>query len=322
MAENKINPKRIFICTAEEWLNLKPEDGDVVLGSPENALIRPKTKNLIEAPEKCFKTTFALRLMLGLSCGTTVYPRLPVAKKGKVLYMHGELSNAEIKERTRAAVADLNGPFDFLQGKALDAHLVTQEGRRVLESLVEQFAPEHLVLDPWQSFISGCDENSFKEISAAETFCNKLVETYGVTLWVPIHLGKNASKGARGHSSIGGWRDTRIALTRDTHDGVAVTVEPRWAEAPPRFHLRFDNGTLRPDAQGNGFNGQTATIRTFVESKGGKALKAELVEHLRKGGEAGRKAIERAVNAHAIIPDGEYVSIPLTPETEPETKPN
>jgi hypothetical protein len=325
MPETNVNndPQRTFILTAEEWLNLKTEDGDAIFGSPDNALVRPKTKNLIEAPEKCFETTFALRLMLGLSCGATVYPGLPVARKGKVLYLHGELSNGEIQERTKAAVAGLNGPFQFQQGKALDAHLITAAGQRVLEAIVKEHTLDHLILDPFQCFITGCDENLFKDMSAAEKFCDRLIADYGLTLWLPIHLGKNRQKGPRGHSSIGAWRDTKIALGKGFQaNGVTVTVEPRWAKSPPAFHLRFEDGTLKLGTREVKFEGQTGAIREFVIARGGRVPREDLIGHLGKRRDAARKAIERAEQAGAILPDGEYVLIPLTPETAPGANPN
>jgi hypothetical protein len=316
--------KRTFILTTEEWLDLKTTDENVIFGTPDNPLVRPMTKNLIEAPEKCFKTTFTLRLMMGLSCGNTVYPELPVARNGKVLYLHGELSNAEIQERTRAAVDGLNGPFEFRQGKALDAHLVKDPGQRVLEAIVKEYMPDHLVLDPFQSFIPGCDENLFKDMSAAEKFCDRLIADCGLTLWIPIHLGKNPTKGARGHSSIAGWRDTKISLSKGYQtDGVTVRVEPRWAKSPPAFHLKFTNGTLKIGAKTQvKFTGQTAELHAFVESRGGKALKEEVVEHLGKGRDAARKAIGRAEAAGAVHCEGDYVLIPLTPDVAPGTKPS
>src|SRR4029079_9848815 len=115
--------------------------------------------------------------------------------------LHGELSTAEIRARTIGASSELSGPYtNFLQGRSLEAHLVNEEGQRILEEWVRDYKPEDLVLDPWQSFISGCDENSFKDMSRATKFCDKLINEYGVTLWIPIHLGKVHQRGARGHS--------------------------------------------------------------------------------------------------------------------------
>ena len=315
---------RTHILTAEEWLSLEllAAEKDVLIGSREGPLVRPQTKNLIEAAEKSFKTTFLLRLMIGLSRGETVYPAMPVARQRRVLYLHGELSDAEIQERTQAAVSELQGPFnELIQGKALQVHLIESSGQYALRKLIEEHKPDDLVLDPWQSFISGFDENSFKDTSRATNFCDKLIEAYGLTLWIPIHLGKNRRNGARGHSCVSGWRDTLITLTRSGSTAV-VSIEPRWAKSPPRFQLRFENGTLRADADVSTFGGQSGAIHEFVKSRGGKALKSEVAAHLGKTEDAARKAIERAETVGAIFRDGDYVVATLTPETDPDTKTN
>jgi len=285
---------------------------NIVLGSADNPIVRQSTKNLIEAPEKCFKTTFLARLMIGISCGRTVYQALPVPKARRVLYLHGELSKPEIQERTRAAVNDMPGPFEnIFQGKHLEAHLVDTKGQDVLRGLVEQFKPDDLALDAWQSFISGCDENSFADISQATKFCDALIQDYGVTLWIPIHLGKDRKRGARGHSSIAGWRDTKISLSR-SGDAVEVKTEPRWAKPPLPFRLRFRDGTLWDDTGHSGFGGQTAHIRDLVEANGGRLSREQLSELLGKDNrDATRKAIVRAEKAGAIRPvNGVYVLEP------------
>lgn len=68
--------------SGEEWLNFDfgNESSDAIIGTPEKAIVRPLTKNLIEAPEKAFKTTFLLRLAVAVSTGQTVFPSLPFPK--------------------------------------------------------------------------------------------------------------------------------------------------------------------------------------------------------------------------------------------------
>src|SRR5690348_7138261 len=52
---------RRLVLTAEEWENYEvPLESNYIIGSPENPIVRPETKNLILAPEKSFKTTFGL----------------------------------------------------------------------------------------------------------------------------------------------------------------------------------------------------------------------------------------------------------------------
>jgi hypothetical protein len=303
----------------QEWLNLElnADEKDVVIGTSGNAIVRPKTKNLIEASEKCFKTTFLLRLLAGLSCGETVYPQLPVVHARRVLYLHGELSNAEIQERTISAAKSLVAPAsaNFWQGRVMDVHLIEEPGRDRLREMVQTYRPDDLALDPWQSFIMGHEENSYKDMSEATKFCSELIEDYGVTLWIPIHLGKDRSKGARGHSVIAGWRDTRIQLKREK-GLLSVGVEPRWATPTEAFKLRFRNGTLWPHVDAR-FSGQAAQIREFLKSCGGRTSISALSEHLKfASADALRKALSRAQDSGAIVRGDDWVALPIEPSPE------
>ena len=181
-------PKNCLILSAEEWLttDFRVEESEILIGTPEHAIVRPLTKNLIQAPEKAYKTTFLLRLTLALSIGDTVFPSLPANGSHRVLYLHGELAPAELKERLQEAARELLRPLDqFFQGRSLSASLVTDQGRGAIRELVEQYRPKVLVIDPWQSFIAGADENSFKEISAATKFLDMLISDHG---FHPDHL--------------------------------------------------------------------------------------------------------------------------------------
>ena len=315
---NPTSPR--LIHNMQEWLNLEltAAEKDVVIGSPDNAIVRPGTKNLIEASEKSYKTTFLLRLLAGMASGETVYPELPVTRSRRVLYLHGELSNAEIKDRTLAAAKSLiSQPSpNFWQGRVLDAHLIEEAGRAKVRELVEEYMPDDLALDPWQSFIIGHEENGYKDMSEATNFCSKLIEEYGVTLWIPIHLGKDRSKGARGHSIIAGWRDTRMQLQRD---GVklTITIDPRWGTPPNPFNLRFRNGTLWPDVDTE-FTEQHTRIREFLRAEGGRCTVLDLRSRLQLSPDAFRKAMSRAEGKGAIVRSEEYVSLPIEPSSETE----
>jgi hypothetical protein len=298
-------------------LEISEDEKNAVIGTAENPIVRPRTKNFIEAPEKAFKTTFLLRLMAGLSCNETIFSQLKVPKTRSVLYLLGELSRPEVQSRIQGATAGLNGEFDnFSIGTVLDAHLIQPEGQDVIRELLGEHRPENLVLDPWQAFITGSDENSYKDISQATKFCDQLIDEFGVTLWIPIHTGKDRTKGARGHSIIGGWRDTRFQLERKGETGLSVKVEPRWAEPLRPFQLRLDRSTLRPD-KAISWSGQTGDVVDFVRSSGGTASLGALAGLLRraddsKGKEAFRKIIERAVKAGAVIKGEDSVSLPLS----------
>jgi len=308
-----------LIRTLQEWLDMNPSalEQEAVIGSPDNPIVRPRTKNFIEGPEKSFKTTFALRLAAGISCGTTVFPLMPVPRAHSVLYLHGELSDLDIRDRSIAASTDLKGPFDNLQqGRVLRAHLIDKQGQKELLDLIRTYRTENVVLDPWQSFISGYDENSFQQMSQATAFCDRLIEEFGITLWIVIHLGKDPSRGARGHSTLAGWRDTRIQLKREKRSLlISVDVEPRSAAPLEIFNLEFDgsgNRTLWP-TNAKTRSGRTGQIRDFVESKGGAVTRDALAGFLASCGakkDAARKAIERAEKVGAIKMAGGFITLP------------
>jgi hypothetical protein len=312
------------IYNMNEWLNLElsMDEKEMIIGTPENAIIRPKTKNLIEAPEKSFKTSFLLRLLAGLSCGETVFPELHVVRPRKVLYLHGELSDAEIKERTVSVARSLEAVevTNFWQGRVGSVHLIEGAGQNALKRLLDTYEPDDVALDPWQCFITGHEENSYKEVSFATSFCSDLIEEYGVTLWIPIHQGKNPDRGARGHSIIAGWRDTRIELKRNGAR-LSVTVEPRWGTPLKPFALRLTEGTLWSD-DAMEFRGQTASIRDFVTRNNGKVSREALRGHLQLEREPFRKALERAEKQGAIVKGIDFVSLPLDPSASnlPQTQ--
>ena len=299
--------------TAEQWLSLSTEveENQVVFGSPSQCIVRPFTKNLVQGAEKTFKTTLMLRLMLGLSSGVTVFPQLPVIRPRKVLYVHGELSPPEIKERTVAAVQWLNRPLEnFYQGRDLKIHLATEAGQNTLKNLVNRFGPEDLVLDPWQGFIPGLDENEFKDVSKATHFLDELIEELKVTIYLVTHTGKDQSRGTRGHSSLAGWRDTLFKLERKKQL-LTVTVEPRWAAPIEPFTLEFRDQTLWPTEKTE-FAPQVEKIRTFLRSQEGEASKADLGTVLGLSGDSLRKALKRAEAANAIVIAGENIRLPET----------
>ncbi len=308
------NSSRSTLMTMQEWIDyeLDPNDKEVVIGSTNNPIVGPKTKNLIEAPEKSFKTTFLHRLMAGASCGQTVFPDLPVPAPRRILYLHGELSNRDIKSRIEQGCMDLKGPFDnLIEGRVFDAHLVTLEGKKVLQDLIETHTPTDVVLDPWQCFMSGVDENSNTVVSAACRFCDELINDYDLTLWIAIHLGKNPKKGPRGHSYVGGWRDNSFRLSR-VKSSVTVNADLRWAEPLKAFKLKFEGGTLWPDGYAT-YTGNSERIRDFLASEGGIVPFDELAEYLGKSDDAVRKAIERAAEHYPIKRKGELVVLEMEP---------
>jgi hypothetical protein len=314
-----------FILSAQEWLDTDfPESSDPVIGSPRNCIVRPLTKNIIQGSEKSYKTTFTMNLMLGLSNGSTVFSQLPVPRHRKVLYLHGELNDPEIQERTKAAIAEITGLVpkqklltNFLQGRGLREHagavcrvnFCDSRGQKTLRSIVEDYRPDVLVLDPWQEFITGYDENSFKDVSLATSFFDEVIEDYKLTVFLVTHTGKDRGKGTRGHSLIAGWRDNLVKLDRNGKGNtVKVEVQPRSIAPMESFNLKFDKWALLP---ASGLTPQVQKIADFLRENNGHATKAKLGMHLGFGtkSDALRKALSRAAEAGAVQTNGETVTL-------------
>jgi len=307
-----------IILSAEDWLkaDFRVKESEVLVGSIDNPLVRPQTKNLIQAPEKAFKTTFLLRLALGISTGETVFSSLPIKTARKVLYLHGELAPPELKERLQEAANGLGRPLDnFFQGRTLDANLITADGQRTIFDLGKEHQPDVLVLDPWQSFIAGADENSFKEVSVATSFMDRLIADSEVTIFMAIHLGKDHSRGARGHSTLAGWRDTLFTLKRNNNT-LNVKVEPRWASPPDDLKLTFQDGTLW-EGDGPAWTKQAEEIRKLLLANGGKLFRKALAFGLHLDDSALRMALKRAQARGAIQVDGDVVTITPSLPTSP-----
>jgi hypothetical protein len=248
----------------------------------------------------------------------TVFKELPVPQPVRVLYLHGELSPPEIQERIIQASEGLPGSLsNFLSGREPGLHLCAEAGKQRFREIVGDIKPEVVVLDSWQNFIAGMDENSFKDISLATGFIDRLIEEFQITFSISIHEGKDPSRGARGHSLIACWRDTLLKLQRGTYHGpkgishtLKVAVEPRWDRPLPPFMLEFDGQTktLR-DSNKPFFTKQMTEMVKFLLSQGGSATRKAVAVALGLKDGAAQKAIQRAVQAGAVKVEGDLVTV-------------
>jgi hypothetical protein len=294
-----------FIRSAEDWLAMQFTNSETerLMGTADNPIVRPQTKNLIEAPDKSFKTTFTMRTALSLATGFTVFRSLPVNGTHRTLYLHGEIAPAELQERLRQAVRDIPRPVqEFFQGRSISASLVSDEGKNEIRRIVAEYTPKVLVLDPWQSFIAGADENNFKEISRATSFLDDLSTEFNLTLFIPVHMGKNVKRGARGTSLLAGWRDTKFQLKRGEANNLTVTIDPRWAKPPERLELTFKLGTLW-EGTAPRWTGQQVKIQELLQKRGGRMLREDLGAALGLEDSGLRTALKRARDAGIIMDD-------------------
>jgi hypothetical protein len=299
-----------YIMTAEEWRDYEfpPADKEALIGTDDNTIVRPLTKNLVIAPDKAFKTTFLMRMMAGMASGETVFDELPVLKPCRVLYFHAELNPAEIQQRVIASIATVDTHGRFINVRDIRVHLIEKEGQAFIADTVEEHQPDVVVLDPWQELIRGYDELSGKDTSVARGFINRLIDTFKVTVFLVQHMGNDESKGGRGHSGMKGWRDTLFTLKKAGEDHVRATVEPRWGK---KFYLElaFKDGTVVSTFVN--YTIEQTNLRNFITHEHPEGVTSQQVaEKFEKTQEAAKKMLQRAVKDGAVVKTADGLFLP------------
>jgi len=72
-----------------------------------------------------------------------------------------------------------------------------------------------IVIDTLAKSMQGADENKIEDMSRVVATGERLIEAFGAHVAFVHHSGKNASLGARGHSSLKGACSTEIEVTAD-----------------------------------------------------------------------------------------------------------
>lgn len=102
--------------------------------------------------------------------------------------------------------------------------------------------PVLIVVDTVSRVMGGGDENSGADMGALVAAADALREEFGSAVLLVHHLGKDASRGARGHSSLNAAVDTAIEVSRneDARLSTARVVKQRDGEVGGRIHFRLD----------------------------------------------------------------------------------
>lgn len=114
--------------------------------------------------------------------------------------------------------------------------LTNAEEWNLLVRLVQELRPALIVLDTQQRTTAGVEENSAAEMASVVERWDWLVKQGGATVLVVHHLGKDASKGARGSSVVNASVDTELVLTRTEGSQLATlstTKQKNAAELEP-----------------------------------------------------------------------------------------
>lgn len=263
-----------------------------------------------------YKTFLALHAVLCVANGTPFFDR-PVMQ-GEVFYLAGE-SPAGFRLRIAAweqhyGYASGPPPFCLQPGGAV-LNQGNEVDKLIKDILAISKSPKLIVIDTLQVYLEG-NENSPEHMGAFVRACLKLRDKTKGTVLVIHHLGKDANKGARGHTSLAGSADAMFEMTKqgllaqlmcrkmkEADDQIQITLEPLTVVVEPDGAFA-DSLVLIESEQS--FNTEEVKIRALATRLNGKGLKV-LVEALDK--ELGLKDSTARRRIQKAIPEGEEKAI-------------
>lgn len=284
------------------------------------------------------KTSLVMGLGLYYAAGKSPWLIFKIPKPGRFLIVQQELGEAEFRKRLQAAVT--YGGFDLSvldrffpftgTGDPIKVH--TDSGFARLESLIKQFQPDILALDPQAAFCSG-GENDDKIQAGFRDRINYLKTQYKIGVVLSHHFSSKRPAGSplaptelggwfRGHTVLSDAADAQIGLHRlpgqrdnpnlpqayENYNQVEITL--RNGKWPPRFAIEFDEASflmhLTDVWKEMGMRIPVGDVREVCDAHGGSILLAELIRYYetRLGGVSPhtvKKAVEREVEAGYIV---------------------
>ena len=187
-------------------------------------------------------TDVALHVAAGMPwCGRAVHG-------GTVIYVASESPSSVqnrvslwARERGRADI-----PFAVVP-RVVD--LLSLEAVADLIQMIAETVPDRgplaaIFLDTLARSIPGADENAARDMGGAIAACDRIRQVFGTLVCLIHHAGKDAQKGARGHSSLRAAVDTEIFVEANSGRHVATITKQRDDSAGARFEFRLEPHVL------------------------------------------------------------------------------
>jgi hypothetical protein len=111
--------------------------------------------------------------------------------------------------------------------------------------------PSLVVLDTLNRVMGGGDENSSVDMGRFVAAAAKIAEELDTSVLIVHHSGKDAARGARGHSSLRAAVDTELEISRDGDIGVLRIAKSRDGQDGTEFAFRLQQVHLGEDQDGD-----------------------------------------------------------------------
>jgi hypothetical protein len=210
--------------------------------------------SVVYGPSNSGKTFFALDLAFHIAAG--VEWRGFRVKQTCVLYLAAE-GGSGVANRVAAlklATGATGLPFalrragmDLLHAEA-DLQTVYDLSREVMDA--QPGLPLLIVIDTLSRVMAGGDENSPGDMTALIRNIDMIRESTGAHIMLVHHTGKDAAKGARGHSSLRAATDTEIEVQNEDGQRAAIVTKQRDYQGGEIFAFGLKGVSLGIDQDG------------------------------------------------------------------------
>jgi hypothetical protein len=128
----------------------------------------------------------------------------------------------------------------------LDLCNTTDDLDALVAAIREKCDPVLIVIDTLSRVMAGGNENAPEDMGALIAAADRLRDEFGANVCLIHHIGKEAGRGARGHSSLFAAIDTAIEVTRDENAGLSTAkiVKQRDGETGEKIHFALEVVTI------------------------------------------------------------------------------
>lgn len=218
-------------------------------------LIKPATLVAINGASSSGKTFFGLDLILHVAAGLAWRGR-PV-HSGLVCFF--ALEGSRSAQNRIVAWCKKHGPGSSLPF-CLCPGPINLRSTADVEAVIEfvKSAEAHhgdkcvlIVIDTLSRAMAGGKENAAEDMTALIAGADTIRNSTGAAVVLVHHLGKDESRGARGHSSLVGALDTEIEISRARDNRTATVTKQRDDVEGQRFGFRLEVVELGVDDEGD-----------------------------------------------------------------------
>jgi AAA domain len=279
---------------------------------------RPLIKGLLERGQISLivgesgsgKTFFALDLALHVAADMDWFGRRVTA--GAVVYVAaeagGSIANRVVAWREHHQLSSQNIPFAALTSPIDLCHADAGDLDRLIMAIRSAgFYPVLVVIDTVSRVLAGGNENAPDDMGALVRSLDRLRDELGCHVSAVHHLGKDASRGSRGHSLLHCAVDTELAVTRDDSSAIATATVTKQRDNIAGQQIAF---RLRPIELGRDDDGDpvTSCVAEPVDAAPAGRIRDRPVKRLPDSARVALDALRRAiVDAGETAPPSNHI---------------